>query len=93
MFNIFESGSRRAIIATAPTLDDAKAKIVAMGVAFMEDDADHPGCVDAYMNDMRVLVIEPEGFTVKSDAQHAAMKKMATERADAFAAFDAEFLK
>lgn len=64
MFNIFESGIRRAPIATAETFEAAKAKVVAMGVAFMEDDADHAGCADAYTNDGRVIAIQPEGFTL-----------------------------
>lgn len=62
MFEITELGmnGRRTIIATAESFDDAKAKIEAMGVAFAEDDADYPGCADAYLNDGRCVAIQPK---------------------------------
>lgn len=55
---------RRTVLATAPTFADAKAQVEAMGVAFMEDDADHADCADAYLNDGRVIAVQPEGFTL-----------------------------
>jgi hypothetical protein len=64
MINIIESGNRRNVIATAETFADAKAKVVAMGVAFMEDDPDHTDCADAYLNDGRIIAIQPEGLVV-----------------------------
>jgi hypothetical protein len=66
VIQIIESGmnGRRAVIDTAPTFAEAKAKVEAMGVAFMEDDADHTDCADAYMADSRILAIQPEGFTL-----------------------------
>lgn len=57
--------NRRRVIATAETFDDAKAKVIAMGVVHMEDDADYPNCADAYLADGRVLAIQPKGFIVK----------------------------
>lgn len=64
MFEIIESGmnGRRKVIATTDTFAAAKAKVEAMGVSFMEDDADYEGCADAYMTDGRVIAIQPEGF-------------------------------
>jgi hypothetical protein len=63
MIQIIESNmSRRTVIATAPDFAAAKAKVEAMGVAYMEDDADHADCADAYTNDGRVIAIQPEGF-------------------------------
>lgn len=63
MINIYESNmSRRTVIATAATFAEAKVKVEAMGVAFMEDDADHADCADAYLNDGRIIAIQPEGF-------------------------------
>jgi hypothetical protein len=64
MINIIESGNRRNVIATAETFADAKAKVVAMGVAFMEDDTDHADCADAYLIDGRIIAIQPEGLVV-----------------------------
>lgn len=64
--NIYETNlpHRRTLLATAPTFDEAKAKVEAMGVAFMEDDSDYAYCADAYMNDGRIIAIQPEGFTL-----------------------------
>ena len=66
MFEIIESTgiARRTVIDTAPTFEEAKAKVEAMGVAFMEDDADYPGCADAFLNDSRLIAIQPVGFKV-----------------------------
>jgi hypothetical protein len=64
MINIIESGNRRNVIATAETFTDAKAKVIAMGVAFMEDDTDHADCADAYLIDGRIIAIQPEGLVV-----------------------------
>lgn len=66
MIEVYESNSlgRRSQIATAPTFAEAKALVVAMGVAFMEDDEDHADCADAYLNDGRIVSIQPVGFTL-----------------------------
>jgi hypothetical protein len=66
MFEIIESPTptQRNTIATAETFEEAKAKVEAMGVVLLEDDADYPGCADAYTTDGRVLAIQPEGFTL-----------------------------
>lgn len=66
MIQIIETGmnGRREVIGTAPTFTEAKAKVEAMGAAFMEDDADYPDCADAFMNDGRTLAIQPEGFRI-----------------------------
>lgn len=54
---------RRTVIATAPDFIAAKALVEAMGVAFMEDDTDgYADCADAYLNDGRIVAIQPEGF-------------------------------
>lgn len=98
MHQIIETGmnGRRVEIATAPTFEEAKAKVEAMGAAFMEDDADFPECADAYLNDGRVIAIQPEGFTVKDPGTWAEQNipkgmKLAADRRDALASFDAEF--
>jgi hypothetical protein len=67
MHEIFETSitGRRDVIATAPDFAAAKARVEAMGVAFMEDDSDYPGCADAFLNDGRVVAIQPEGFTLQ----------------------------
>lgn len=67
MIEIIESGVRRHVIATVETFAAAKTKVEAMGVAFMEDDADHDDCADAYLNDGRVIAIQPEGFTTNKE--------------------------
>ena len=66
MIEIFETNSlgRRTQVATAPDFAAAKALVEAMGVAFMEDDEDHPDCDDAYLNDGRIVAIQPVGFTL-----------------------------
>lgn len=67
MFVIRESvglTSASRIIDTADTFEAAKAKVEAQGVAFMEDDADHAGCADAYMHDGRIVTVQPEGFAL-----------------------------
>jgi hypothetical protein len=66
MFEVIETGmnGRRSLIATAETFEEAKAKVTAMGVVHMEDDADHEGCADAYLNDSRVVAIQPKDFTL-----------------------------
>lgn len=66
MFEIIEThmNNRREVIATAESFDAAKATVTAMGVSFMEDDADYPGCADAFMNDGRTIAIQPAGFKV-----------------------------
>lgn len=68
MFEIIENGmnGRRAVIATAESFDAAKAAVVAMGVSYMEDDADYAGCADAYLNDGRVVAVQPVGFKVSA---------------------------
>ncbi len=66
MIEIFETNSlgRRTQVATAPDFIAAKALVEAMGVAFMEDDEDHTDCADAYLNDGRIVAIQPVGFTL-----------------------------
>jgi hypothetical protein len=66
MIQIIESGmnGRRNVIDTAPTFSEAKERVTTMGAAFMEDDAEHADCADAYMHDGRVIAIQPEGFTL-----------------------------
>lgn len=97
--NIYESNmTRRTLLATAPTFSEAKTKVEAMGVAFMEDDLDFTDCADAYLNDGRIIAIQPDGFVITQHPSFAdkiipAAKAMAKERADAMTAFDAEFLK
>ena len=91
MIEIIENvGPRRTVIATAETFAEAKDKVIAMGVSFMEDDEDYIDCADAYMNNGRVIAIQPEGFDVRQLKWHKA-KAMAAERAEAARAFDAEF--
>lgn len=67
MHQIIETGmnGRRVEIATAPTFEEAKVKVEAMGASFMEDDEDFPGCADAFLSDGRVIAIQPEGFKVE----------------------------
>ncbi|ARK07587.1 hypothetical protein LAV_00212 [Sphingobium phage Lacusarx] len=64
MIEIIETGmqGRRAVIDTAPSFEEAKAKVEAMGVGFMEDDEEHADCADAYLLDGRLIAIQPEGF-------------------------------
>jgi len=64
MFEITEihMNGRREIVATATSFIEAKNKVEAMGVLFMEDDSDYPGCADAYLNGGRVVAIQPKGF-------------------------------
>lgn len=66
MFEIIEThnSGRREVIATASSFVEAKNKVQAMGVLFMEDDSDYPDCADAYLNGGRVVAIQPEGFKV-----------------------------
>lgn len=66
MFEIteLEMNGHRKIISTRNTFECAKAEAVAMGVSYMEDDADYPGCADAYLTDGRVIAIQPVGFKV-----------------------------
>lgn len=47
---------------TADSFEAARAKVEAMGSAFMEIDADYPDCADALLNDGRVISIQPVGF-------------------------------
>lgn len=63
MIGIYERlMSRRDTLAEVATFADAKAKVEAMGVAFLEDDADHADCADAFMNDGRLITIQPVDF-------------------------------
>ena len=66
MIEIYETNAlgRRSQIATAPDFAAAKALVEAMGVAFMEDDEDHTDCADAYLNDGRIVSVQPVGFTL-----------------------------
>lgn len=100
---IFESnGTRRTLIDTIHNNPDsdvtafaaAKVRVAAMGAAFIEDDVDYIDCADAYLNDGRIIAIQPVGFTLTGPAfrRDAAKAHAATMQAAA-AAFDAEFLK
>ena len=64
MIEIYETNSlgHRTQLATAPDFITAKALVEEMGVAFMEDDEDHTDCADAYLNDGRIVAIQPVGF-------------------------------
>lgn len=66
MIQIIETGmgpsGLRKVIDTAPDFAAAKVKVAAMGVSFMEDDADYADCADAFMKDGRTISIQPEGF-------------------------------
>lgn len=63
MIEIIETNmTRRTVISTAANFAAAKAQVEAMGVAFMDDDADHADCADAYLNDGRIIAIQPVGF-------------------------------
>ncbi len=69
MFNVFETTGlpyRKPLITSAATLADAKAAILAIDAnAFVEDDADHDGCADAYLpGSGRLMAVEPDGFKV-----------------------------
>lgn len=66
MFEVSEIhlSGRREIIATLPSFLAAKNEVESMGVLFIEDDADYPGCADAYLNGGRVVAIQPVGFTL-----------------------------
>lgn len=100
---IFEqNGTRRTLIATIHNNPDsditafaaAKARVAAMGVEFMEDDADYIDCADAFMKDGRILAIQPVGFTLTGPAwRRDAARAHARTMQDAADAFAAEFLK
>lgn len=69
MFEVTEitNTGRRSVLATAPSFTAAKNAVEEMGVLFMEDDADHPGCADAFLTGGRVVAIQPAGFKIKGD--------------------------
>jgi hypothetical protein len=54
--NTFRTLTERASFAAA------KAYVETLGVSFMEDDADHEGCADAFLTDGRIVAIQPVGF-------------------------------
>lgn len=64
MFEIVEThnSGRREVLATAESFVEAKNKVQEMGVLYMEDDADHADCADAYLVGGRVVAIQPVGF-------------------------------
>jgi hypothetical protein len=65
VYEISESNNNRiSIVGKADSFEAAKAIVEAMGVAFGEDDATFPDCYDAYMNDRRVLSVQPVGFKI-----------------------------
>lgn len=98
MIQILETGTHgHTVLATLPTFAEAKTRVIGMGCAFMEDDADYADCADAYLNDGRIIAIQPVGFTTKDPCTYAkvivpAAAKMAAERKAAMESFDAEFL-
>jgi hypothetical protein len=92
MIEIYETHmmGRRTLIATAETFAEAKDKVIAMGVSFMEDDEDFIDSADAFMLDGRTVAIQPEGLDAR-DPKWRKLKTFAKERADAARAFDDEF--
>lgn len=64
MFEITEihMTGRREVIATLPSFLAAKNAVENMGVLFIEDDSDYPGCADAFLIGGRVVAIQPVGF-------------------------------
>lgn len=60
----FHMPAGRTVIAKFDTFAEAKGHVEALGAVYMEDDADYPNCADAYLNDGRVIAIQPVGFTL-----------------------------
>lgn len=58
------NNGRVNVLATRETFEDAKAFVrsINVGVCHMEDDGDYPNCADAFLNDGRVIAIQPVGF-------------------------------
>ncbi len=70
MFIVYETPQplQRRQIERRPSLIEAKHFVTCFAMArgatviMMEDDADNPGCADAYLSDGTLMMIEPEGF-------------------------------
>lgn len=87
------NSGKRIVVATLATFAAAKAHVATMGdVVCMEDDPDYADCADVFLTTGDVMAIQPVGFRVTSANIATKAKAMAAERADAWAAFDAEFL-
>jgi hypothetical protein len=67
MFNVYEcSGPWRTIAATFATFTAAVEYVQSQGVAHYELDRDNMDCADAFMNDGRLLAIEPRSRVVNA---------------------------
>lgn len=68
MFEVAQITSRTTIelFGIFESFIEAKAWVASQGVIYMEDDADHPDCADAFLSDGRVLSIQPVGFKLAS---------------------------
>lgn len=62
-------GGPRRIVASAPSFADAvELARELFAVAFIEEDADFPGCADFITSTGGLYCIEPEGFTLAGSA-------------------------
>lgn len=58
-------GGPRRIVATAPSFADAvELARELFAVAYLEEDADFPGCADFITDAGQLFCIQPEGFTI-----------------------------
>ena len=66
MFEVFERDSRlkKNVLANRASFEAAKDFVSSLGVVMLEDDKDYPGCADAFLNDGRVVAVQPVGFKV-----------------------------
>jgi hypothetical protein len=65
LIEVFEAeinGNWKNVIATKESFAEAKVFVEAMGVAFMDEDEDYENCADAYLNDGRIIAIQPVDF-------------------------------
>lgn len=89
---IFHDGeTKRRVLKTVETFAEAKAEVLALGVAFIEDDEDYEDCADAILNDGSLIAIQPVGLKVKAWDEYQAAMRMKADREAALAALDAEF--
>ena len=67
MFEVMDVSdiSRRRVIATGASFEEAKAIIKDLGVIHMEDDAAFPGTADAFLKDGRLMMVQPVGFVAR----------------------------
>jgi hypothetical protein len=76
MFQLIESQMLRThmvhiLLETVATFEEALLKVEAMGAICLEEDADHEGCADAFLRDGRIMMIQPEGFTLEKEVCYA----------------------